>query len=118
MSTAEFNPQLGVSFTEAAIKHIRKELSKHPESKGIRLYLETSGCSGYMYETELVSDEKEEDDIFTIAEGVVLYVPRKDMAVLKGTEVDFVTRGLNSMFHFNNPNATGECGCGESFSVS
>lgn len=118
MSTAAFNPQAGISFTEAAIKHVQREISKKPDCKGIRLYLKTSGCSGFMYETELVYEQKADEQIFNLARGVDLYVPVKDLTVLNGTEVDFITRGLNSMFHFSNPNATGECGCGESFSVS
>ncbi|MEO1582771.1 MAG: iron-sulfur cluster assembly protein IscA, partial [Pseudomonadota bacterium] len=37
--------------------------------------------------------------------------------LLDGTQVDFVKDGLNEMFRFSNPNAAGECGCGESFNV-
>jgi iron-sulfur cluster assembly accessory protein len=122
MSTEQFTPDVKITMSEAAIKHIRKEIDKTPGCQGIRLRLETSGCSGYMYETSLVSQEEaieqqENDQIFTQAENVKLFVSKKHLPILNGTEIDFVTQGLNSVLHFNNPNATAECGCGESFSI-
>ncbi len=118
MTTQAYSPQADICVTEAAMRHIQKELSKHPHSAGIRLYLRTSGCSGYMYETALVNEPDAEDEAIDLNAQVTLFVPRKDLPALKGTRMDFVTQGLNSMFRFDNPNATGECGCGESFSVS
>lgn len=122
MTIEQFNPDVKVTMSETAIKHSRKEIAKTADCQGIRLKLETSGCSGYMYETALVSEEEakeqhDKDQIFNIAEGVDLFVNKQSLPILNGTEIDFITRGLNSMFHFNNPNATAECGCGESFSV-
>ena len=49
--------------------------------------------------------------------GVKIIVDAKSLIHLDGTELDFVKEGLNEGFQFNNPNAKGECGCGESFSV-
>lgn len=39
------------------------------------------------------------------------------LAMINGTEIDYVKEGLNSFYKFRNPNVTGECGCGESFTV-
>ncbi|KZZ43078.1 hypothetical protein A3758_13485 [Oleiphilus sp. HI0118] len=117
MSIATFEPNQSVSFSEAACTHIAKEIEKNGGDKLFRLYLQTSGCSGYMYETELV-DTPAEGDVQFEQHGVSVSVPAKDLAVLAGTEVDFIKVGLNSMFQFRNPNVTGECGCGESFSVT
>lgn len=117
MSIATFEPSQSVSFSEAACAHIEKEIARNGGNKFFRLYLQTSGCSGYMYETELV-DAPAEGDVQFEQYGVSVAVPAKDLAVLAGTEVDFITVGLNSMFQFRNPNVTGECGCGESFSVT
>ena len=117
MSIATFEPSQSVSFTEAACVHIAKEIARNDGNKVFRLYLQTSGCSGYMYETELV-DAPAEGDVQFEQHGVSVAVPAKDLAVLAGTEVDFIKVGLNSMFQFRNPNVTGECGCGESFSVT
>ena len=49
--------------------------------------------------------------------GVKVIVDTKSLQFLDGTELDFVREGLNEGFKFNNPNVTGECGCGESFNV-
>jgi iron-sulfur cluster assembly accessory protein len=118
MSIETFTPIVGITATESAAKHIKNELQKAPGMQGVRLYLETSGCSGYMYETELVPGPGPEDEKVVAAEGVTVFVPKKDLPILNGTEIDFVTKGLNSMFQFKNPNVTAECGCGESFSIS
>lgn len=118
MSIETFDPTVGVTVSDAAVQHIRKELSKEADKKGFRLYLETSGCSGFMYETELTEGPKDGDQIFPITDDLDLYVPEKDLPVLNGTIIDFIKVGLNSMFQFKNPNVTGECGCGESFSVT
>lgn len=117
MSIATFEPSQSVSFSEAACAHIEKEIARNGGNKVFRLYLQTSGCSGYMYETELV-DTPAEGDVQFEQFGVSVAVPAKDLAILAGTEVDFIKVGLNSMFQFRNPNVTGECGCGESFSVT
>ena len=118
MSLETFDPKVEITLTDTAISHIQKELSKNAENKGFRLFLETSGCSGFMYETALCKEASADDRIFEITDQLSLYVPNKDIPVLNGTIVDFITVGLNSMFQFKNPNVTGECGCGESFSVT
>lgn len=122
MSTEQFTPDIRITMTEPAIKHTRNEAAKKTDCQGIRLSLETSGCSGYMYEISFVNqqeatEQQENDHVFQIADDIRLFVNKKHLPILNGTEIDFITRGLNSMFHFNNPNATAECGCGESFSV-
>jgi len=118
MTIATFDPSIAITVTDQAMKHIQKELSKQPSKSGFRLFLQTSGCSGFMYETALTEGPEDEDKVFLINESLSLYVPNKDLPLLNGTEVDFITVGLNSMFQFKNPNVTGECGCGESFSVT
>ena len=118
MTIATFDPKVSISMTDTAATHIQKELSKLPEKNGLRLFLETSGCSGFMYETALTAGPESEDKVFFINETLNLYVPNKDLPLLNGTEIDFITVGLNSMFQFTNPNVKGECGCGESFTVT
>ncbi|OEY65541.1 HesB/IscA family protein [Marinobacter sp. X15-166B] len=110
-------PKVGVTMTPAAASHVRKQLAKHPDAKGIRLAIKNSGCSGFKYETEWVHTPLDEDQIFSI-DGVDIYVERQHLPLVNGIEIDFVTQGINSMFEFRNPNATAECGCGESFTIS
>jgi len=117
MTIATYEPGQSISLSDTASAHITREIAKNGGDKTFRLYLQTSGCSGYMYETELVDTPKDGDVSFEL-NGVTVCVPAQDLAVLNGTEIDFVSVGLNSMFQFKNPNVTGECGCGESFSVT
>ena len=51
-------------------------------------------------------------------DGVKLVIDEKSLPLLDGTEIDFARQGLNSSFVFRNPNVTGECGCGESFTIN
>lgn len=118
MTLDTYIPQVGISISEAARIHIGKALANDTSKKGMRLFLQTSGCSGFMYETELRDGPAADDTTFQIDSDLSIYVPNKDLPLLNGTEIDFVTEGLNSMFQFKNPNVTGECGCGESFSVT
>jgi len=61
-------------------------------------------------------DVSETDRVFE-DRGVTVIVDEESLALIDGTEVDFVKEGLNEAFRFRNPNVSGECGCGESFSV-
>jgi len=58
-----------------------------------------------------------EGDRLVDVDGVPLIVNDKNLALVEGTVIDFQRQGLNASFVFHNPNATGECGCGESFTV-
>lgn len=107
---------MAVTLSEAAAKHVADFLSNRGKGVGIRIGVKTSGCSGLGYLLEFVDDVQPEDIIFT-SHGVQIIVDPKSLAYVDGTEMDFVKEGLNEGFTFNNPNKTGECGCGESFSV-
>ena len=58
------------------------------------------------------------DSVLFDQDGIRLVVDRKWLPFVDGTEIDFLKVGLNAQFVFKNPNATGECGCGESFTVA
>jgi iron-sulfur cluster assembly protein len=75
-----------------------------------------TGCSGFAYVVNY-ADETHPDDLVFEDHGVRVYVDRESLAMIDGTEVDFVKQGLNEAFKFRNPNTKGECGCGESFTV-
>ncbi|NNM52090.1 MAG: iron-sulfur cluster assembly protein IscA [Pseudomonadales bacterium] len=107
---------MGISLTEAAARHVADSLEERGRGEGIRLGIKTSGCSGLAYILEFVDERQPEDQSFE-SFGVHVIVDPKSLVYLDGTELDFVQEGLNSGFKFNNPNKTGECGCGESFTV-
>lgn len=105
-----------VSMTDAAMIHVRKLLA-NSDAIGVRIGVKKSGCSGFKYDIEFVTTPLAEDTCFQVADDIALYVPTEYLAMVKGTEVDYTTEGLNSTIKFNNPNAKDLCGCGESFSV-
>jgi len=84
---------------------------------GLRLGVRKTGCSGWAY-TVQIAEAIEEDDIVFEDNGVKVVVSGDSIGFLDGSEVDFVSEGLNKEFRFKNPNATEECGCGESFTIN
>jgi iron-sulfur cluster assembly protein len=107
---------MAISLTPAAARHIEKSLKKRGSGIGLRVAIKTSGCSGFAYALEFVDEPSAEDHSFH-AHGVTIVVDPRSLSMLDGTELDFVREGLNEGFKFNNPNATANCGCGESFAV-
>ncbi len=105
-----------ISVTQAAANHVEKHLAQRGKGVGIRVGVRTSGCSGMAYVLEFVDELTPGDQVFE-DHGVKVIVDNKSLIYLDGTELDFVKEGLNEGFKFNNPNVTGECGCGESFNV-
>lgn len=107
-----------ISITESAIKHLISKLSENPDAKGVRISVKPSGCSGYMYVLDYVDTHESEDTLINVNEALTLFVDTASLPVIKGTEIDYVKQGLNASIQFKNPNVTGECGCGESFTVN
>ena len=108
-------PPSGLTMTPAAQRHVRRQLAREG-AEALMLGIAESGCNGYMYELRYV--EARPDDVRDFDfDGVTVFVDNADWPLVGGTEIDYVTEGLNAVLKFRNPNATGECGCGESFSV-
>ncbi len=107
---------LPVTLTESAILHIKKQIAKKPDTIGIRLSVKRQGCSGYAYVVTLVETSSEHDFVFTY-DTINVVVNPEDYAFVKGTQIDYVREGLNEKFFYTNPNESGSCGCGESFTV-
>ena len=106
-----------ITFSEAAIAHVVSYLQKQGQSKGIRLSVKKTGCSGLSYVVDYVEAPLAEDIVLPLTAGFLVYIDKSSYPYLKGMDVDYVRQGLNSKFIFNNPNQTGQCGCGESFTV-
>lgn len=67
---------------------------------------------------DLVDEPKANDVHMALGEGVELLVDPESLSVVGGTEIDYVTEGVNRQLKFNNPRVKDYCGCGESFSVN
>ncbi|WP_339669533.1 iron-sulfur cluster assembly accessory protein [Dasania marina] len=118
MTVASFDPNAQVvTMTATAVQHFAQKVAQAGD-KIIRLSTKTSGCTGYAYVLDLVDGPEQGDEIFQPGESITLAVDAKALSLLRGTEIDLVTEGVNQVIKFNNPNVVAECGCGESFSVS
>lgn len=107
---------MAISLTPAAADRVRHFLATRGQGLGLRLGVRKTGCSGFAYVVNY-ADETHPDDLVFEDHGVRVYVDPESLALIDGTEVDFVKQGLNEAFKFRNPNTKGECGCGESFTV-
>lgn len=107
---------MAISLTEPAAARVRSYLDARGKGVGLRLGVKKTGCNGFAYVVNYADDTGDADVIFE-DQGVKVVVDRDSLELIDGTEVDFVKDGLNEAFRFRNPNVTGECGCGESFSI-
>lgn len=119
MSTQTWDPAQAnlVSITDAALEHFRKQLASQSDKTAIRLGIKKSGCSGFKYDIDFVAAAADTDTVQMIAADLPLYITQEAAAVVAGTQIDYERVGLNSSIKFNNPNASNQCGCGESFSA-
>jgi iron-sulfur cluster assembly protein len=107
---------MAVSLTKNAAERVKSYLTQRGHGLGLRIGVKRTGCSGYAYLIDY-ADRVDPDDVVFEADEVKVVVDNKSLALIDGTEVDFVKDGLNEAFKFRNPNVKGECGCGESFNV-
>ena len=105
-----------ISITPTANQRMRQFLEQSPSAAGVRFGVKRTGCSGFAYVVDLADTASADDQTFQI-DGVPVIVDTKSLPLVEGTVIDFQRQGLNASFVFHNPNATGECGCGESFTV-
>ena len=107
---------MSITLAPAALQRIHGFLAADKAALGLRFGVRRTGCSGWGYAMDMARDRREGDTVFE-QEGVRIYVDADTLALVDGTEIDFVKQGLNEQFVFRNPNVAGECGCGESFTT-
>jgi iron-sulfur cluster assembly protein len=107
---------MAIQLTDAARQRMHDYLAKQPDAYGVRFGIKRTGCSGFGYTVDVAGALAENDQLFE-QDGLRIVVDKKALPFVDGTEIDFQRQGLNATFVFRNPNATGECGCGESFTV-
>lgn len=107
---------MSLRLTHRAEARVLEYLRRRGSGVGLRVGVTETGCSGYSYVLDY-ADEVGQDDVVMRQNELSIVVARESLPLLEGTEVDFIQKDLNEQFVFTNPNATGECGCGESFTV-
>lgn len=104
-------------FTESAVAKIREFLETKEEARGkmLRVFVQGGGCSGFEY--GFTFDEEKEGDLRIDQGEIDVLVDMFSLPYLEGCVVDYKESLMGSGFSVRNPNATGTCGCGHSFSA-
>ena len=112
---AGVTPQ-GVTLTETAATKVKALLDQEGRTDlALRIAVQPGGCSGLRYQLFFDDRNLEGDDILTY-QGFNLVVDRMSVPYLGGATIDFVDTIEKQGFTIDNPNATGSCACGDSFS--
>ena len=112
-------PTVALNVTESAATEIRKFMAGEeglPETSGLRVRVVPGGCSGFQYSLN-IEEQSREGDFIIDEKGVRMFVDMFSAQYLNGVTIDFKSNFQESGFAFENPNATGGCGCGTSFTV-
>ena len=106
-----------ITLTPAAEQRIADLMSRAPEGAiGVKLSTPRRGCSGLAYSVDYVTEEKRFDEKI-VTPGGTFYVDGASVLYLIGSVMDWREDDFTAGFVFENPNAKGSCGCGESFTV-
>ena len=112
-------PSIDLTVTDNAATEIKKFMASEedlPETSGLRVCVVPGGCSGFQYSLN-IEEESKQGDFILDQQGIRLFVDMFSAQYLNGITIDHTTNMMGSGFTFDNPNATGGCGCGTSFSA-
>jgi len=117
MATAVRERPAALNLTDTAKARIASLMANAPEEAiGVKLSTPRRGCSGLAYSVDYVTEAKPFDEKIE-TDGGTLFVDGGSILYLIGSTMDWVEDDFTAGFVFNNPNAKGACGCGESFTV-
>jgi len=112
-------PPMTMELTDAAVVEIQKFIAAEeglPETSGLRVRVVPGGCSGFQYSLNIEEESRDGDHVLN-ENGIRLFIDMFSAQYLNGVKIDYVTGVMGSGFTFTNPNATGGCGCGTSFTA-
>jgi iron-sulfur cluster assembly accessory protein len=105
-----------VTLSPSAADRIKAISAREGRPLMLRVAVEGGGCSGFQYQFDLV-DAVQEDDLKIERDGAAALVDVVSMALLRGSQIDYVDELAGAEFRVRNPNAKSSCGCGVSFSI-
>jgi len=122
LPVAENNPAVApaaafsMSLTDRAVDKVKDFAAKMPDAAGkaLRVFIQGGGCSGFQY--GFTFDDKRPTDHVVAVRDIEVIVDPTSAAKLHGATVDFIEDFRGAGFSVENPNASGGCGCGKSFS--
>jgi iron-sulfur cluster assembly protein len=109
---------MAVLLTKKAEDKVKEIMSEQPEPyAGLRIQVVGGGCSGFQYRMGFDKNFNDQSDAVFEFDGLKVFVDKQSLLYMDGAEVDYIEGLHGAGFKFNNPNSTGSCGCGSSFSV-
>ncbi|HKH45280.1 MAG TPA: iron-sulfur cluster assembly accessory protein [Thermoanaerobaculia bacterium] len=111
-------PYTPVTMTPKAVEMVKitREQEGIDTAHGLRIAVRGGGCSGFEYSLDFETEARDNDWIYEQS-GLTIYVDSISAKYLEGTNIDYVLGTAGAGFKFNNPKASGTCGCGSSFAV-
>lgn len=106
-----------VHFTEAAKSRILFYLAEK-NCHVLRVSIKKTGCSGMSYVLDYLDAPVKNDLVIPLQNDFLACIDPASYPFMRGVVVDYVKQGLHYKFVYSNPNQTGQCGCGESFTIS
>lgn len=106
-----------ITLTDAAADRVKRLIARSDKPvQGLRVGVNTRGCSGLSYVVEYAEEQKRFEDVVE-DKGVKIFIDPTAVMFLLGSQMDYVEDKFHSGFVFTNPNEKGRCGCGESFHI-
>jgi iron-sulfur cluster assembly accessory protein len=107
-----------VTLTPKAVQMVKitRDQEGIDPSHGLRVAVRGGGCSGFEYALDFENEARESDWVYEQGD-LKVYIDAVSARYLQGTSIDYVLGNTGAGFKFNNPNASGTCGCGSSFAV-
>jgi iron-sulfur cluster assembly protein len=106
-----------ITVTPQAAERVKQLLNKVGKPNGaLRVKVASGGCSGLSYNLE-PADQPTPQDAVIETQGIRVFLDKKSLLYLAGTELFYESGLMGSGFKFKNPNAVASCSCGESFTV-
>ena len=108
-----------LQLTDKAAQEVTKFIAAEQvsaESAGLRVSVLPGGCSGFKYSLN-IEERALEDDMVLEVNSVRVFVDGFSAQYLNGVTIDYTSSMQGSGFTFSNPNASGGCGCGSSFTA-
>lgn len=106
-----------INLTDIAQKEVKRLLEQKAPGSFLRVGVKGGGCSGLSYDIQFDDKVAEGDRVFDTPSGIRVVCDSKSLVYLDNMNVDYSTELVGGGFRFVNPNASGTCGCGTSFSV-
>ena len=106
------------TITNSAVEKIKDLIIEQndPEIKGLRVFVQGGGCSGFQYGFTF-DDKINEDDFEIEASDIKVLIDSISSGYIQGAVLDYKEESFSSQFVISNPNAKSTCGCGSSFNA-